>query len=118
VNTDQLPRNGLIAAGVAAALLTARSAAPTRPDGAGSLRSRLTQLQSNPEFAGRAPLAMREADIAVRAAETPQVDKAVAAHLIFMADRKVAIAEAQAENQFAVEGRRRQSRVGAGREDG
>jgi hypothetical protein len=47
----------------------------SQPDGADSLRSRLTQLQSNPELASRAPLAIKDAEIAVTAAETPQADK-------------------------------------------
>lgn len=95
----------LLALGVAAAL-AACSAAPVKPDGADDLRGRLTTLQSNPELASRAPLAMKEADAAVTAAERPQTDQAVATHLVFMADRKISIAEAQAQGQLAVDQRK------------
>jgi outer membrane protein OmpA-like peptidoglycan-associated protein len=107
MNTFLPPRKSLIAVAVACALLAAAvlagcTAAPTKPDGADSLRSRLTQLQSNPELASRAPLAIKDAEVAVTAAEMPQADKAVGAHLVFMADRKLGIAEAQAETHLAV----------------
>ncbi len=96
----------LVATAVACALLAACAAAPTKPDGADSLRSRLTQLQGDPELGSRAPLAMKDADVAVTAAEQPQADKVVGAHLVFIADRKIAIAQAQAESNFAVEQRK------------
>ncbi len=92
----------LVATAVACALLAACSTAPTKPDGADSLRTRLTQLQANPELGSRAPLAMKEAEVAVSAAEQPQADKVLGAHLVFVADRKVALAQAQAESNFAV----------------
>jgi hypothetical protein len=68
------PRSGmlrktLIAATVASVLLAACAAAPVKPDGAAEARSKLTQLQSDPNLAGRAPVAMKEADAAVQAAE-------------------------------------------------
>jgi outer membrane protein OmpA-like peptidoglycan-associated protein len=96
----------LIAAGVVSALLAACSAAPQRPDGADRLRSELTELQSNSELASRAPLAIKEADIAVSAAEQPQADQALAAHLVFMADRKIGIARALGESRLAVDQRK------------
>lgn len=99
-------RKTLIAAGVTCALLAACSASPTKPDGADSLRSKLIQLQSEPMLAGLAPLAMKEADTAVSAAEKPQADKALAAHLVFIADRKIDIARAQAESHLAVDQRK------------
>ena len=95
----------LIAAAIAAALLTACSSVPARPEGAAALRSRLTDLQSDPQLAGRAPLAMEQADIAVTAAEQPQTDRAINEHLQFMADRKISIAAADAHNQWSVDQR-------------
>ena len=56
----------LIATSVAAVLLAACAAAPVKPDGAADARSKLTQLQSDPSLAGRAPLAVKEADTAVQ----------------------------------------------------
>lgn len=105
MNTFPLDKS-LIAAAVTSALLAACAAAPTKPDGADGLRSRLTQLQSDPQLASLAPLAMKEADVAVSAAEKPQADKALAAHLVFIADRKVATAQAQAESRLAVDQRK------------
>jgi outer membrane protein OmpA-like peptidoglycan-associated protein len=97
-----LPRKNLIAIGVACALLAACAASPTKPDGAENLRSRLTQLRSDPRLGDKAPLAMKEADEAVTNAERPQTDKAIAAHLVFLADRKIDTAQAQAEGNYAV----------------
>jgi len=105
MNISPLPSNFLLTAAVASVLLAACSTSPTKPDGAASVRSKLVQLQSEPELAGRAPLAMKEAQSAVSAAEVPQSDPALAAHLVFMADRKVALARAQAESDFAVDQR-------------
>jgi outer membrane protein OmpA-like peptidoglycan-associated protein len=91
----------LLATTVASVLLTACAAAPLKPDGAAEARSKLTQLQSDPNLAGRAPLAIKEADAAVRAAEQPQVDKELGAHRVYLADRKVETARAQAEARLA-----------------
>jgi outer membrane protein OmpA-like peptidoglycan-associated protein len=91
----------LIATTVAAVLLAACAAAPVKPDGAAEARSKLTQLQSDPNLAARAPLAVKEADAAVQAAEQPQADKELAAYRVYLADRKVEIARAQAETSLA-----------------
>jgi outer membrane protein OmpA-like peptidoglycan-associated protein len=91
----------LIATTVASLLLAACAAAPLKPDGAAEARSKLTQLQSEPNLANRAPLAIKEADAAVRAAEQPQVYKELGAHLVYLADRKVETARAQAETSLA-----------------
>jgi len=95
-----------IGAAVAAVILAACSATPTRPAGAAALRTRLIQLQSDPQLAGRAPLAMDQASKAVTAAEQPQPDPAINAHLQFMADRKISIAAAEARSQWTVDQRR------------
>jgi outer membrane protein OmpA-like peptidoglycan-associated protein len=91
----------LIAAAVAAALVAACAVAPVKPEGAAEARNKLTQLQSNPNLANRAPLAIKEADAAVRAAEQPQADKELGEYLVYMADRKVEIARAEADTSFA-----------------
>ena len=96
------PRHGAFAVlGAAAILLTACASAPPAPAGAAAARSRLTQLQSNPDLGTRAPAAIKEADLAVRAAEAPQHDQQMAAHLVYLADRKVDIAAAQASTELA-----------------
>ena len=91
----------LIATTVASVLLAACAAAPSVPAGATEARSKLTQLQSDQNLATRAPVAIKEADIAVRAAETPEADEALAAHRVYIADRKVDTARAVAETRLA-----------------
>jgi outer membrane protein OmpA-like peptidoglycan-associated protein len=104
MNTQSIPRKTLLASAVAAVLLTGCSV-PVQPDGAASLRSKLSRLQSNPELASRAPVAIKEAELAVSNAEQPQTDKALANHLEFLADRRIDIARAQAEARLAVDQR-------------
>jgi outer membrane protein OmpA-like peptidoglycan-associated protein len=94
-------RGTLIATTVASVLLAACAAAPVKPDGAAEARNKLTQLQGDPNLGSRAPLAMKEADSAVRVAEQPQDDKELAAYRVYLADRKVDIARAQAETSLA-----------------
>lgn len=91
----------LVATTVASVLLAACAAAPLKPDGAAEARNKLTQLQSDPNLANRVPLAIKEADAAVRAAEQPQADKELGAHLVYLADRRVEIARAQADTSLA-----------------
>lgn len=68
----------------------------------GTLRARqaLTALQANPQLAGRAPEAIAEAEQAVVAAENPP-DSGLAAHLGYIAERKVQIAQNLAMSRFA-----------------
>jgi len=91
----------LIATTVAAVLLVACAAAPVKPDGAAEARTKLIQLQSDPNLAGRAPLAIKEAEVAVQVAEQPQPDQELGAYRVYLADRKVEIAKAQAETSLA-----------------
>ncbi|MDE0854009.1 MAG: DUF4398 domain-containing protein [Nevskia sp.] len=67
------------------------------------VRAELGQLQADPQLANRAPQALREAEDAVTAAEVPQKDPALSAHLVYLADRKVQTARALAEAQVAEE---------------
>ena len=91
----------LIATAVASVLLAACATAPVEPEGAAEARSKLTQLQSDPNLASLAPVAMKEAEVAVSTAEIPQPDLALAAHNVYMADVKVDTARALAETRFA-----------------
>ena len=95
------PGKALIAAAVAAVLLAACAAAPVKPDGAAQARNKLTQLQSDPDLVNRAPVAIKEADAAVAVAEQPEPDAALAAHRVYLADRKVDTARALAETRLA-----------------
>ena len=98
---DQTVRSTLIATAVAAILLAGCAAAPVKPDGAMEARAKLTQLQSDPNLASRAATAIKDADLAVRAAEQPELNKELAAHRVYLADRKVDTAKALAEARFA-----------------
>ncbi|MCC2638670.1 MAG: OmpA/MotB domain protein [Moraxellaceae bacterium] len=91
----------LIAAALASLLMTACSSLPTRPEGADNARVKLTQLQADPRLASLAPVAIKEAELAVLAAEKPQKDAAVGNHLVVMAARKVDTAWAQAQTRLA-----------------
>src|SRR5688572_11322735 len=90
----------LIAVTLAVLSIAACSSGPTKSEGADNARSKLTQLQSDPQLASRAPVAIQEAELAVRAAEKPQADKEQEKHLAFIADRKVDIARAQAQSRL------------------
>lgn len=89
----------LIAVAISALLLAA-CATPTKPAGADNVRSKLTQLQSNPQLASLAPVAIKDAEGAVVAAEQPQTDKELGNHLVWMADHKVDIAAARAQSRL------------------
>jgi len=91
----------LIVTSALIALLAACASVPTKPAGAAEARARLTQLQSDPDLGGRAPVAMKDADAAMNFAEQPQPDKELAAHAVYMANTKIDIARAQAETRFA-----------------
>ena len=91
---------GVIAAAVAS-VLAACASTSVRPAGAIDARARLTRLQSDPALASRAPLAMHAADDAVRVAERPEADSDLETYRVYMADRKIDIARAQAETRLA-----------------
>ena len=98
---DRRMGSALIATTVVSVLLAACAAAPSKPAGAADARTKLMQLQSDQELASRAPLAIKDADLAVSLAEQPQADMGLAAHRVYIADRKVEIARAQAETRLA-----------------
>ena len=106
MNAFTTPARTLMAVAITGALLAACSATPVKPDGAAALRSRLNQLEANPELASRAPLAIQEAETAVSAAEQPQTEPAFSQHLVFIADRKIETARALGESRLAVDQRK------------
>ena len=91
----------LLSVSVVSFMLLACTSGMTRPEGADDARSKLTKLQSTPELASHAPVEIKDAEIAVRAAEQPQRDDDLAKHLVLMADRKVDIAWAQAQARLS-----------------
>lgn len=90
----------LIIPGLASLFLAACSTAPNKPDGADAARNKLSLLQADPQLSSRAPLAIKDAELAVSAAEKPQSDKELGRHLVVIADRKVDIARSQAQGRL------------------
>jgi outer membrane protein OmpA-like peptidoglycan-associated protein len=101
MNTPRYGFNKLIAAAVVSLLLAACATGSGKPDGANNVRNKLMQLQADSQLASRAPVAMKDAEAAVRAAEAPQKDVELSKHLVFMADRKIEIARAIAQTRLA-----------------
>jgi outer membrane protein OmpA-like peptidoglycan-associated protein len=93
--------SALLVVTAAAALLAACAGTPVKTSGAAEARSKLLQLQSNAELASRAPVAIKDAALAVTAAEAPERNAELAAHRVYLADRKVDTARALAETRFA-----------------
>lgn len=91
------------AAAVAYLVLAGCASVPLAPQGAADARSKLTALQSNPNLAERAPAAIKAAEVAVQTAEQPvsKADAALGAHRVYMADRQVDIAVANASTRYA-----------------
>lgn len=96
----------LIPLGAAALFVGGCSPAMVKPDGADDARAKLTQLQSDPQLASLAPVAIKEAEAAVIAAERPQDDEALGRHLVAVADRKVDVASARAQSRLLVDQRK------------
>ena len=94
---------GLGTVAVASLLLAACAGTPVIPQGAAEARTKLSSLQADPTLADRAPAALKEAEVAVRAAEEPvtKKDAALGAYRVYMADRKVEIAMARASTRYA-----------------
>jgi outer membrane protein OmpA-like peptidoglycan-associated protein len=92
------PLAGMVAATL---LLAACAGTPETPSGAVQARQELTKLQSDPKLGSLAPDAIRDAEIAVSAAERPDRAADVTAHRVYIAQRKVQVARALAEARLA-----------------
>jgi outer membrane protein OmpA-like peptidoglycan-associated protein len=90
-----------IAAAVAAALFTGCATAPMKPAGSQEVRAKLIALQGDAALSTLAPVALKAAELAVAQAELVQPDLALAAHRVYIADRKVDSARALAQTRFA-----------------
>jgi len=95
----------LVSAAATILLFGGCASSPRTPEGAVAARAKLLQLQGNPSLASLAPIEIRDADIAVSAAEIPQKDADLTAHLVLVADQKVDIAEAWAQSRLYIEQR-------------
>ena len=92
--------HGLVAVAVTVALLGGCAATPVQPSGAIEARARLTHLQADPNLAGRAPSALADAVTAVQLAEEPQTDTALGDYRVYIAQRRIDIASAEARTRF------------------
>ncbi|KUM51683.1 MULTISPECIES: OmpA family protein [Rheinheimera] len=90
----------LLSLSLAAVFVAGCASAPKSPDGAANVRQQLIQLQGNQQLAVLAPLAIKEAEQAVIAAEQPEKNTALAAHRVIMAERKVNMASTQAQTRL------------------
>ena len=101
MNNTYLPFRSAIAVAVAAALIVGCASVPQHPAGSAQVRAKLTALQSEPTLASGAPVALKDAEGAVVVAEMKEKDLVLAAHRVYIADRKVDTARALAQTQFA-----------------
>ncbi len=94
---------GVIVIAVVAAFAVASCVTtPKMASGAAEARDKLTVLQSNSKLADMAPVEIREAEASVLIAEQPVgTDAALSKHRVYMADRKVEIAMANAATRYA-----------------
>jgi len=88
----------LVLAGLILLLLASCTTAPKKDLALEQVRSQLEELKADPDLAGYAPLALGEAERALRQAETATGDTQ-RIHLIYMADRRIQIARAIAQHE-------------------
>ena len=105
MNTNYRPFRSVIAVAVAATLFAGCASVPKQPAGSAQVRAKLTALRADPTLANRAPVAVKDAEGAVVVAEMTEKDLVLAAHRVYIADRKVETARALAQTQFAEEER-------------
>jgi len=98
IQSNRTSKGILVVAGLF--ILSACATPLTAPDGSETARSKLTQLQSNPQLANLAPVEIKEAEAAVLAAEEPRADTAYARHLVLIANNKVDTARARAQSRL------------------
>lgn len=79
--------------------LAACSAAPKKDLALERVRTQLQQLKADDELAGMAPLALGEAERALRTAEQATGNELYRFHLVYMADRRIQIARATAQRE-------------------
>jgi outer membrane protein OmpA-like peptidoglycan-associated protein len=90
---------GAVFAVFLAAVLAACATAPKQDLALQQVRKQLNELKSDQELAGYAPLALGEAERALRQAETATGDETNRIHLIYMADRRIQIARVVAQRE-------------------
>ncbi|SNY49373.1 Outer membrane protein OmpA [Arsukibacterium tuosuense] len=89
----------LLSVTLAAIFAVGCASAPQAPAGSAEVRSQLNRLQADPQLAVLAPLAIKDAEQAVRLAEQPDNDSGLTAHRLIVAERKVVIALSLAQTR-------------------
>ena len=84
---------------VALLALAACTTAPKKDLALEQVRTQLDELKANEDLAGYAPLALGEAERALRQAETATGNDTYRIHLIYMADRRIQVARAVAQRE-------------------
>ena len=90
----------VIFAATAPIIMVACTSVQPRFAGADQVRARLSQLESNQDLAAQSPIAMKEARDAVLQAEQKQKNPSTSEHLVFIAERKVDIAETESKKLY------------------
>lgn len=91
----------LVCASALSLLLSACWHGAVKDPAVGQARGELEQLKADPQLSGRAPVALKEAEEAVAAAEAPQKNAELSGYLSYIAGRKVQTARALAEARVA-----------------
>lgn len=94
------PRAAVIVAALALMTACATNERAERPSELDRIRAELNALQSDPQLAGLAPIALREAEQAVQSATNAEEDTELREHLVFVAEQRVDIAEARAMRRY------------------
>jgi outer membrane protein OmpA-like peptidoglycan-associated protein len=100
-NPSYTATKSAIAVAVAASLFIGCASTPKHPAGYEQVRTKLTALQNDPKLANGAPVALKDAEAAVHAAEPAEKNLVLAAHRVYMADHKVETARSLAETKVA-----------------
>lgn len=85
---------------VAVLFIAGCASTPESRESAEAARLKLTELQADSQLASLAPVEIKNAELAVRAAEDPKSDAELAIHLAMLADTKVDIARAWAQSRY------------------
>lgn len=91
---------------VASVITVSCMSVPKKPEGAVAVQTKFMQLQADANLSNYAPTEMIAAEQAIQAALTPREEKALGEHLVLIADRKVGIAEARAQQRLAEDQRK------------
>lgn len=91
----------LVPATLAALMLAACATPPKYPEALDDLDARLEEFRADTERSARVPLALAEAERAVRDARLPGLAEDVQVHRIYLARRRIEIAEAEGDQALA-----------------